>query len=479
MIIVLSFLRSFFVAYIYTTYSVTYYNCSTNFVEQKYKFHSIGSREFEKLTVDVLKDIYKVPFSTFKEGRDGGRDAVAQRVNIDLGGGNVLMNQNVIVQVKHTTNESAKLTDGTRKSIFQKEESKVKKLIAENKLDIYIIFTNYKLPAGQSDRLKKFFKDAGAKEVVVVGYETISLWLKRSPELQRQVLRLYPLPDITDLLNSPRAVQSVQLLEQYREDLKRVVDVEAFTKAKEIVESDKGLVFITGVPGSGKTTVARQLVVHLFREYDFFDISYTKDFVEYWIPDEKQVFFMDNIDSDDMKKWCKLENKLELAIAKGSKFVFVGKTVVLEEALRALNEPGHHVFYDRLCNAAINLSDQQFNLSKDKKQEMLKKHVEMGDNDSSTKEALLKDDMLSHAAAIKCTSFPLVAMSLGSHDRFAKFKEVYKLKFLDNFFEWIQSTTVESDSSSDVYAESPAPKRARLEPKPASTDDNGDNMTGL
>ena len=91
MIIVLSFLRSFFVAYIYTTYSVTYYNCSTNFVEQKYKFHSIGSREFEKLTVDVLKDIYKVPFSTFKEGRDGGRDAVAQRVNIDLGGGNVLM----------------------------------------------------------------------------------------------------------------------------------------------------------------------------------------------------------------------------------------------------------------------------------------------------------------------------------------------------------------------------------------------------
>ena len=217
MIIVLSFLRSFFVAYIYTTYSVTYYNCSTNFVEQKYKFHSIGSREFEKLTVAVLKDIYKVPFSTFKEGRDGGRDAVAQRVNIDLGGGNVLMNQNVIVQVKHTTNESAKLTDGTRKSIFEKgEEEKVKKLVEDKELDIYIIVTNYKLPAGQSVALQKFFKNAGAKEVFVLGYEKLSDQLNDSLQLLNKVFLQYPtvVPRTDCLLNYVRELRSVQQLEQ-------------------------------------------------------------------------------------------------------------------------------------------------------------------------------------------------------------------------------------------------------------------------
>ena len=427
-------------------------------------------------------EIYKVPFSIFKKGKDGGQDAVAMRVNIDLGGGNILTNQNVIVQVKHTENESAKLTDSTRKSIFEKEETKVRKLITENKLDIYIIFTNYKLPAGQCDKLKKLFKDAGAKEVIVVGYETLCLWLNRSQELQKKVVRLYPVGHITDVLNCQRAVRSVQLLEVYKKHLKNIIDVEAFTKAKEIVESAKGLVFITGRRGTGKTTIAKQLVVYLFHQYDFIEITYTRQFDDYWIPDQRQVFFMDNIKSDNVNEWCTLENNLETAIEKGSKFVFTGESAVLEETRCALKKSGHRVFYDRLCNAAINLSDQPFNLSKDKKQEMLKKHIEMGDIVSSTKEALLKDDMVSHAAEINCPCFPLVAKSLGSRDCLEKFKApvptVFDQEFLDQFFKWIQSTTVDLYSSSES-CESLPPKHPRLQSEPRPTADNGDNITGL
>ena len=452
---------------VHTTYSVTY-NYSTNFVVQKYKFHLIGPDQFEELAATVLMEIYKVPFSIFKKGKDGGQDAVAMRVNIDLGGGNILTNQNVIVQVKHTTNASAKLTDGTRKS----------------------------------DKLKKVFKDAGTKEVVVVGYETLSLWLNSSLELKNKVRRLYPaVVHTTDLSNSARAVRSVQLLEVYKEDLKNTIHVKAFTKANEIMESAKGLVFITGVAGSGKTTVAKQLVVHLSQEYDFFDIINPDYFAENWIPNQKQVFFMDNIDSDDMNKWCKFEDKLKVAIEKGSKFVFASKSIVLEEARCALNKPGHHVFYDRLYNAAINLSDEQFNLSKNKKQEMLKKHVEMGDNDSSTREALLKDDMVSHAAEINCPCFPLVAKSLGSRDRLKQFNAVvptvYNQEFLNQFFKWIQSrcespapkcprheseprsTADNITGSTSESCESPAPKRPRLQSEPRSTVDNEYNITGL
>ena len=43
---------------------------------------------------------------TFSKGKDGGRDAVANGVNIDLGGGNILTNRNLVVQVKHTKKES-------------------------------------------------------------------------------------------------------------------------------------------------------------------------------------------------------------------------------------------------------------------------------------------------------------------------------------------------------------------------------------
>ena len=61
---------------------------------------------------------------------------------------------------------------------------------------------------------------------------------------------------------------------------------------KQIVESNKGLVFITGVPGSGETTLAKQLVVQLFDEYDSFFLLrhyYPKHFMKYWIPHEKYI----------------------------------------------------------------------------------------------------------------------------------------------------------------------------------------------
>ena len=117
-----------------------------------------------------------------------------------------------------------------------------------------------------------------------------------------------------------------------------------------------------------------------------------------------------------MNEYSKLEEKLKVAIEKGSKFVFASNIVVLEEVHSSLNK-----FYDRLSNAAINLSDQQFNLSKDKKLEMQKKHVEIGDNDISTKDDLLKDKMLSHAAEINCPCFPVVAKLFGWCDRLQQF----------------------------------------------------------
>ena len=95
----------------------------------------------------------------------------------------------------------------------------------------------------------------------------------------------------------------------------------------------------------------------------------------------------------------------------------------------------------------------------------------MGDIDNSTKVAFLKDDIMSHATEINCPCFPLVAKSLGSRDRLDKFSAVvptvYNQEFLNQFFNWVQSTTVDSDSNSGSCA-SPRPKRPRLQ----------DNITG-
>ena len=118
--------------------------------------------------------------------------------------------------------------------------------------------------------------------------------------------------------------------------------------------------------------------------------------------------------------------------------MFAGNLMVFKEAQRVLKEPGHDLFYDRLCDAAIDLSSQEFCLSEDKKQEMLKNRVNMGDNDDSTKAALLDKGMVSYAASIDCPCFPFVASSLGCKRTLDKFKRevqsVYNEDFLDKFF---------------------------------------------
>ena len=175
-------------------YYITYNYCCTNLVARNYPFHRVDADKFEDLATTVLSEKYNIPFVRFKSGKDAGQDAVAKRVNIDLGGGNVLTDQNVVVQVKHTIHESEKFNDATRNRVFKDEIKKVKKLVDENELDIYIIVTNYKLPAGQCKKLRKTFTDkkcAGAKEVIVVGNETLTQWLNDSQELQQKVLRLY------------------------------------------------------------------------------------------------------------------------------------------------------------------------------------------------------------------------------------------------------------------------------------------------
>ena len=109
--------------------------------------------DFENLAAIVLEDKYKRPFLVYKGGRDGGIDSEASTVGI-------LVNEKIIAQVKHSSNESETLKDSTRRSVFEKEKPKVERLVKEKKLDEYIIFTNYQLPAGQRQNLVDSFKKA-------------------------------------------------------------------------------------------------------------------------------------------------------------------------------------------------------------------------------------------------------------------------------------------------------------------------------
>ena len=194
-------------------YCTVTYNYSTNFLPTGYRFHLIDPDEFIELVATVVGDTFNIKtLLTFTKGRDGGRDAAADCVNIDLGEENILVNQNLVVKVEHSKDESKTIDDDMRRDLFEKDKNNVEELVQKNQLDTYMVVTNYILLTNQSTKLVKFFKNAGIKSVIIVGKGTLSCWLNVSPELESKVIRQYP-----DLIDQT----TVQMLEQYREHLKK------------------------------------------------------------------------------------------------------------------------------------------------------------------------------------------------------------------------------------------------------------------
>ena len=87
-------------------------------------FHRIEAHKFEELAATVLEDKFQLPLLTFTSGRDRGRDAAARKVTFNIGG-TTYTDHNVVVQVKHTKREGAKVDNSTCNRLFVKELAKV------------------------------------------------------------------------------------------------------------------------------------------------------------------------------------------------------------------------------------------------------------------------------------------------------------------------------------------------------------------
>ena len=172
----------------------------TYFIDERYKFHLIKSGDFENLAAIVLEHKYGRLFHVYKEGPDGGVDAQAS--NIGNNDGNSTTNEKIIVQVKHTGKELGTLDGDIRKKVFEKEIPKVEKLVEENRLETYVIVTNYQLPALQAEQLEKCFTAAGAKKVEIFGYETLCNLLNGSLALKGTLIATYPVINPASMVNT-------------------------------------------------------------------------------------------------------------------------------------------------------------------------------------------------------------------------------------------------------------------------------------
>lgn len=140
-------------------------------------------QEFEKLVILICERILGIGTFNFSTGSDQGSDGKFNGKAQNFPSQTGPWNGKFIIQAKHTKKLNAKCSDSEFKRILEGEVKSLKKLVALNQLDYYLLFTNRKLSGITDEKITDFIKSDLDIENRIIGDERIQLWLKEYPEI--------------------------------------------------------------------------------------------------------------------------------------------------------------------------------------------------------------------------------------------------------------------------------------------------------
>jgi len=238
-----------------------------------YTFHTLSPIDFENLVRDLLQSELSIRLETFKTGRDGG---------IDLRYSKALGESSFIVQSKHFVDT------GYRGLLFHMK-SKEKAKIQELKPDRYLLATSVPLSPANKNQLIEELSPYIRGPRDIYGRDDLNNLLGLFPTVEKQHFKLWlsSIAVLEEVLHSRIINQTRITLHDIRDKARLFVANQSFNKALDILR-DFNYVIIAGIPGIGKTILAKMLVLHFLRSnYEFVDVSY--DISEaYSIPDRQQ-----------------------------------------------------------------------------------------------------------------------------------------------------------------------------------------------
>jgi DNA polymerase III delta prime subunit len=243
-----------------------------------YDFLGLSPNEFENLSRDLLQRKSSIYIESFTNGRDGGVDL---RYSTDK-------DKLVIIQAKRYKNFTS------LKSSLMKEVNKVKSLSP----DRYLITTSVGLTPDNKEIILNLFKPYIKSTEDIFGRTELNNLLGQYGDIEKQYYKLWlsSINVLEKVLHSKVFNQSAFELDEIKEQIKLYVQNDSFNEALEILSKNKYLI-ISGIPGIGKTTLARVIVLHLlsngFDEFVFLNQS-IDDGYEFFNDEKKQVFLFDD-----------------------------------------------------------------------------------------------------------------------------------------------------------------------------------------
>lgn len=308
-----------------------------------YDFSILDDYEFELLCRDLFNEEQRIivksnnglpggkiiSFQSFKRGKDGGIDLYYED-NTDT----------VIGQVKLSRGKFPDLFTALQKKVNGKNEAdKVK----DKKPSKYVFMTSVSLSLQNKNKLKDFFSPFVLSINDIYGREDLNKLISQFENVERRHLKLYLNSHrvLDHLLNSATFSRSSISLKQFQETVKYFVQTESYSNALTILEA-KRLLIIKGLPGVGKTTLAKMLSLQFAEQgYTFVEIFNLDNELERVIAtEEKLILYYDDFlgsnsytISEALRHESRLSNLLRQIIVSHNKYlILTTRTNILSNA---------------------------------------------------------------------------------------------------------------------------------------------------
>jgi GTPase SAR1 family protein len=290
-----------------------------------YRLDFLNDKEFEVLVNDLLSVRLAHDIESFKAGKDEGIDGRFYLPD----------SQQCIIQSKQWERSGySALISHIRKSEVEK--------VAKLKPKRYIFATSVPLSRANKGEICLAFSPYILREDDVYGHDDIQSLLGDYPRVAEQHYKLWlaSADVLRNIAAAPILGRSKFTLDEIERDVPRFVYTDAFMASVAKLESVRSII-ITGQPGIGKTTLAKQLL-YSYSAKGFQVVKLNKDVSEaegLISQDGKQIFYFDDFLGRNYLE--ALDGALESSVVefitrigrlKEKRFVLTSRTVILNRA---------------------------------------------------------------------------------------------------------------------------------------------------
>lgn len=220
--------------------------------------------DFERLSQDLLEADIGVRFENFREGRDQGIDLRYAPARIrplgraDIFGQKPGIRPEIIVQCKRYSEYK------DLKSVLKSRE--LPKVVKLNPFR-YVLTTSVSVSPQDADEIKEILSPFVVSTDDIYGRERLNALLAKHPEVERRHLKLWisSAGMLDSILNARTYCVSREEVERTLTAAKLYVKNPSFDEALEILNKHH-VCIVSGLPGIGKTTLARMLLLYFYRQ---------------------------------------------------------------------------------------------------------------------------------------------------------------------------------------------------------------------